>query len=266
MIYTSHTDITSASGRPTASREADEKEKIILRKYHLYAVGICAAIALGAAGCSAGANAETMSGSSVTAEENTEETTVSDTTVVESVTGAIESMEESQPEVPQSVRIYGPVTKMEDGRLSIDNQSGMSTSGEIILNVADDMTYILDAMTGLPVALEDVKDGDTIYAYIGPAMTMSLPPQTTGEVVIGKIPADQKAPEYITAVSMTANADGSWTLVSAAGKEYAVSADCRIMPYLTRQIVSLEDVEQGSNLLVWSDDQNQAQKLVLFAK
>ena len=119
MIYTSHTDITSASGRPTASREADEKEKIILRKYHLYAVGICAAIALGAAGCSAGANAETMSGSSVTAEENTEETTVSDTTVVESVTGAIESMEESQPEVPQSVRIYGPVTKMEDGRLSI---------------------------------------------------------------------------------------------------------------------------------------------------
>ncbi|MFR3752322.1 MAG: hypothetical protein ACLTW9_08340 [Enterocloster sp.] len=37
---------------------------------------------------------------------------MSDTTVVESVTGAIESMEESQPEVPQSVRIYGPVTKM----------------------------------------------------------------------------------------------------------------------------------------------------------
>ena len=65
---------------------------------------------------------------------------------------------------------------------------------------------------------------------------------------------------------MTANADRSSTLMSASAKEYAVSADCRIMPYLTRQIVSLEDVEQGSNLLVWSDDQNHAQKLVLFAK
>ena len=97
-------------------------------------------------------------------------------------------------------------------------------------------------------------------------MTMSLPPQTSGEVIIGKIPADAKAPEYITAKSMTANADGIWTLVSTAGTEYAVSADCRIMPYLTRQIVSLEDVEQGSNLLVWSNDQNQAQKLVLFAR
>ena len=202
MIYTSHTDITSASGRPTAFCEADEKEKIILRKYHLYAVGICAAIALGAAGCSAGVNAETMSGSSVAAEDNTEETTVSDTTVVESVTGAIESMEESQPEVPQSVRIYGPVTKMEDGRLSIDNQSGMSTSGEIILNVADDMTYILDAMTGFPVALEDVKDGDTIYAYIGPAMTMSLPPMTNAVMIFTNLPADAKAPDYVEVKSI----------------------------------------------------------------
>lgn len=135
----------------------------------------------------------------------------------------------------------------------------------MIVNISGD-TLILNGENGYPLEAEKLQAGETVYAYIGPAMTMSLPPQTTGEVIIGKIPADQKAPEYITAVSMTANADGSWTLVSAAGKEYAVSADCRIMPYLTRQIVSLEDVEQGSNLLVWSDDQNQAQKLVLFAK
>ena len=263
MIYTSHTDITSASGRPTASREADEKEKIILRKYHLYAVGICAAIALGAAGCSAGANAETMSGSSVTAEENTEETTVSDTTVVESVTGAIESMEESQPEVPQSVRIYGPVTKMEDGRLSIDNQSGMSTSGEIILNVA----YILDAMTGLPVALEDVKDGDTIYAYIGPAMTMSLPPMTNAVMIFTNLPADAKAPDYVEVKSMVTDAGTSKSVLTAAdGTEFTLAEDCNIFPYLTRNIVTLDDLTQGKKCVVWSDDENTASKIMLFAE
>ena len=267
MIYTSHTDITSASGRPTASREADEKEKIILRKYHLYAVGICAAIALGAAGCSAGANAETMSGSSVTAEENTEETTVSDTTVVESVTGAIESMEESQPEVPKSVRIYGPVTKMEDGRLSIDNQSGMSTSGEIILNVADDMTYILDAMTGLPVALEDVKDGDTIYAYIGPAMTMSLPPMTNAEVIFANIPADAKVPDFVEVKSMITDAATSKSVLTAVdGTEYTLAPDCNIFPYLTRNIVTLDDLTQGRKCVVWSDDDNAAVKIMVFAE
>lgn len=263
MIYTSHTDITSASGRPTASREADEKEKIILRKYHLYAVGICAAIALGAAGCSAGANAETMSGSSVKAEE----TTVSDTTVVESVTGAIESMEESQPEVPQSVRIYGPVTKMEDGRLSIDNQSGMSTSGEIILNVADDMTYILDAMTGLPVALEDVKDGDTIYAYIGPAMTMSLPPMTNAVMIFTNLPADAKAPDYVEVKSMVTDAGTSKSVLTAAdGTEFTLAEDCNIFPYLTRNIVTLDDLTQGKKCVVWSDDENTASKIMLFAE
>ena len=44
-----------------------------------------------------------------------EETTVADT-VVESVTGAIESMEESGTEAPQAIRIFGPVTRTEDGR------------------------------------------------------------------------------------------------------------------------------------------------------
>ena len=165
----------------------------------------------------------------------------------------------------EQASIWGSIISADNGSIDMDCPSGNIYEGEVIVNISGD-TLILDGENGYPLEAEELQAGETVYVYIGPAMTMSLPPQTTGEVVIGKIPADQKAPEYITAVSMTANADGSWTLVSAAGKEYAVSADCRIMPYLTRQIVSLEDVEQGSNLLVWSDDQNQAQKLVLFAR
>lgn len=267
MIYTSHTDITSASGRPTASREADEKEKIILRKYHLYAVGICAAIALGAAGCSASVNAETTTGSSVAAEETKEETTVNDTTVVESVTGAIESMEESQPEIPQSIRIYGPVTKLEDGRLSIDNQSGVSNSGEIILNVSDEETYILDAVSGLPIKLEDIKDGDTIYAYIGPAMTMSLPPMTNADVIFANIPADAKVPDYVEVKSMITDASTSKSVLTALdGTEYTLADDCNIFPYLTRNIVTLDDLTQGRKCVVWADDENSASKIMVFAE
>ena len=251
MIYTSHTDITSAFRQAHGFRQADEKEKIMLRKYHLYAVGICAAIALGAAGCSAGVNAETMADSSVTAEANKEETTMNDTTVVESVTGAIESMEESQPEIPQSIRIYGPVTKMEDGRLSIDNQSGMSTSGEIILNVA----------------LEDVKDGDTIYAYIGPAMTMSLPPMTNAVMIFTNLPADAKAPDYVEVKSMVTDAATSKSVLTATdGTEFTLAEDCNIFPYLTRNIVTLDDLTQGKKCVVWSDDENTASKIMLFAE
>lgn len=161
--------------------------------------------------------------------------------------------------------IWGTIISADGSSIDLDCPAGNVFEGEVIVNVSDD-TLVLDGENGYPVELKDLQAGETVYVYIGPAMTMSLPLQTTGEVVIGKIPADAKAPEYITVKTMTANADGSWSLVSTAGIEYAVSADCSILPYLTRQIVSLEDVEQGSNLLVWSDSENQAQKLVLFAR
>ena len=262
MIYTSHTDNSNALTQGTTY----EKEKIILRKYRLYAAGICAAVVLGVGGCASNASAGTTAATQESKEATKEETTVADT-VVESVTGAIESMEESGPEAPQAIRIFGPVTRTEDGRLSIDNQSGMSTSGEIILNVADDMTYILDAMTGLPVALEDVKDGDTIYAYIGPAMTMSLPPMTNAVMIFTNLPADAKAPDYVEVKFMVTDAATSKSVLTATdGTEFTLAEDCNIFPYLTRNIVTLDDLTQGKKCVVWSDDENTASKIMLFAE
>lgn len=235
-----------------------------MRRYRLYAAGICAAIALGTAGCASNTSAAT---GTTAAQESQEETTMADTTVVESVTGAIESMEESQPEAPQSVRIYGPVTKLEDGRLSIDNQSGMSTSGEIILNVSPESTYILDAVTGLPVKEEDIQGGDTIYVYIGPAMTMSLPPMTNAQIIFANIPADAKVPDYVEVKSMITDASTSKSVLAAAdGTEYTLAPDCNIFPYLTRNIVTLDDLTQGRSCVVWADDENEAVKIMVFAE
>lgn len=261
MIYTSHTDINNALKQGITY----EKEKIILRKYRLYAAGICAAVVLGVGGCASNANAGTTTATQESKEATKEETTVADT-VVESVTGAIESMEESEPEAPQAIRIFGPVTRTEDGRLSIDNQSGVSSSGGIILNVADE-TYILDAVSGLPIKLEDIKDGDTIYAYIGPAMTMSLPPMTNATVIFANIPADAKVPDYVEVKSMITDASTSKSVLTAIdGTEYTLADDCNIFPYLTRNIVTLDDLTQGRKCVVWADDENSAVKIMVFAE
>ena len=257
MIYTSHTDNSNALTQGTTY----EKEKIILRKYRLYAAGICAAVVLGVGGCASNASAGTTAATQESKEATKEETTVADT-VVESVTGAIESMEESGTEAPQAIRIFGPVTRTEDGRLSIDNQSGVSNSGEIILNVSDEETYILDAVSGLPIKLEDIKDGDTIYAYIGPAMTMSLPPMTNAD-----IPADAKVPDYVEVKSMITDASTSKSVLTALdGTEYTLADDCNIFPYLTRNIVTLDDLTQGRKCVVWADDENSASKIMVFAE
>lgn len=241
-----------------------EKEKRILRKYRLYAAGICTVLALGIGGCASnGASAATETRQE-SQEASKEETTEADT-AAESAADNVEDM--NGQDALQSLRIYGPVTKQEDGRLSIDNQSDMSISGEIILNVSEEYTYILDAVTGLPVKEEDIKDGDTIYVYIGPAMTMSLPPMTNADVIFANIPADAKVPDYIEVQSLVTDAATSKSVLTAAdGTEYTVESDCNIFPYLTRNIVTLDDLTQGRKCVVWSDEDNAALQIMVFAE
>ena len=245
----------------TVKNKIEYKEIIQLRKYRLFVISACAAVALGVGGCAA--KTETTP----TGVQQVETTTEATTDVVETVDGTIESMEETQPEAPQSIRIYGTVTRGEDGRLSIDNQSGQSYSGEIVLNISDDETLILDAVSGDPYAADDIKDGDTIYVYIGPAMTMSLPPMTNAVMIFTNLPADAKAPDYVEVKSMVTDAGTSKSVLTAAdGTEFTLAEDCNIFPYLTRNIVTLDDLTQGKKCVVWSDDENTASKIMLFAE
>ncbi len=166
--------------------------------------------------------------------------------------------------VMERYQIWGPVLSVDNGSIRIDNQSGTSFEGEIVLHTSDEETLMLDAVNGFPISLADIQVGQVIYAYIGPAMTMSLPPQTFAQMIIGNIPADYKVPEFITVKSMTWNPDESWTLVSTAGTTYQIPGITPITPYLTRQFVTLADVTEGRELLIWSDAENNGQKLVLF--
>ena len=238
------------------------KGVITLRRYYFYAAAICAAAVIGTSGCAMNTKAENTQAQA----EASQPETVEDTTVVEAVTGPIESMEESSKEEPQPVRIYGPVSHMEDGRLSIDNQSQAGSEGEIILNISRESTLILDAVSGMPLTLEDIRDGETIYVYIGPAMTMSLPPMTNAVVIFAGIPADFKVPDYAEVKSVITDAESSRTVLTAAdGTEYILAEDCDIFPYLTRNIVTLDDLTQGKKVVVWSGNDNTATKIMVFA-
>ena len=164
-----------------------------------------------------------------------------------------------------SIRIWGPVLDAEEGMIRMDNQSQYSSKGEVVLYIDPEHTRVLDAVNGYPVDLGDIQAGETIYAYIGPAMTMSLPPQTTAELVLCQVPADYKVPDYVKVKEMKQQENGDWTLTTVDGDVYPVPADCQISPYLTRNLVTLGDVEESSVCLIWSGESNTAQKIVLFA-
>lgn len=172
-----------------------------------------------------------------------------------------------EPAVDSSrIRIWGPVLGVEDGLIRIDNQSGASYAGEIVLGISDEYSRVLDAVNGFPVGLDDIRVGEFIYAYIGPTMTLSLPPMTTAELVICQIPADFRAPDYVKVRSMQQKADESWTLTATDGTIYQVPSDCEILPYLTRNLVRLDDVTASSDCLVWTDMMGSVRKIVLFSQ
>lgn len=164
-----------------------------------------------------------------------------------------------------SIRIWGPVLRLEDGNLVMDNRSDVSYRGEMVIAVDPESTRILDGENGYPVEVSEINEGEPVFVYIGPAATMSEPPIVNASLILCKIPDDLRVPEQVYVTAMEEQADGSFLLSADNGMQYLVPADCEIMPYLTRNIVTLQDIQAGSSCLVWSDERRTAQKILLFA-
>lgn len=187
--------------------------------------------------------------------------------------------ETAVPEAPAylaPVRVWGRVTKLENGSFLVQNDNQNDPYRKIILHLAE-TTPVVDAVTGLPLDRE-LKDGEVIYAWVGPAMTLSLPPQATAEVVVANIPADFGAPQYyqVAQIKTRGYADKSGPLIAV---EVAVTSglglnieepglritvQAELLPWKTRQIVRLEDLQPGSQFLAWTNSDGVVTRVLLF--
>lgn len=243
-----------------------KKHKIIL------AAGIAASLML-AAGCSnqasAGNNSQAASESQTEAqtEESKQETEseTSEENEAESGENAASEEEGGLADEFASLKIWGTITEVTDNTIVVDNQSEFSSFGEIIFNIDPEETLVLDAVTGFPVELADVQLGD-FEAYLGPVMTMSLPPQTTPYVVVVNITEDAAVPQYVISAKAVEEKDGSQVLTAADGAEYTLAQEVEVLPFLTRNIVKLEDIGENSRCLLWMNTDGLVEKIVLFAE
>ena len=101
-------------------------------------------------------------------------------------------------------------------------------------------------------------------AYLSPVMTMSLPPQTTPEMVIVNIPEDFDAPQYVAAAGPVEETEDGLVLTAGDDTRYVLEEEMEILPYLTKNIVTVEDIEKDSRCLIWLNEENKVEKLVLF--
>ncbi|MDO5350680.1 MAG: hypothetical protein Q4E86_12125 [Lachnospiraceae bacterium] len=163
------------------------------------------------------------------------------------------------------VKLQGTLNEVMDGSFSMNRQFENGYQEEVIVHVDPEQTLILDGVNGFPADLSSVQPGSSIYAYVGPAMTLSIPPQMSAVMVLVDIPQDAAAPEYVTAAgALTEDGQGGYQLTTTDGSLIPVPADCQIIPYLTRQMVRLSDITEGRRCLVWLGADGIAQKIVLF--
>ena len=121
------------------------------------------------------------------------------------------------------------------------------------------------------MAAEDIQDGEMAYVYVSPAMALSYPPQFSAYVILTKIPADYRVPSLEEVKNLTMNEDGSAVVETVSGVTYQVPADCTMVPYLTRNMVYVSSLTEGTNFLVWSEPSQDGQterasKITVFLK
>ena len=200
---------------------------------------------------------------------------IADTSTTEAATAP--AGEETDAAAP--VKVWGSIVSAEGdasaadeqdgasagGMITVDNQSDVSSPGEMIIHIDPAHSVVVDAVNGLPVELSDLEEGESFVAYLGPAMTMSLPPQTTAYAVIVKIPEDFKAPAFVFAAGAVVDTDNGKLLDALGEQDYMLADDVEVLPYRTRNIVTPDDIHDGSRCLIWTDEYDTVTKLVLFA-
>ncbi len=170
------------------------------------------------------------------------------------------------------VRAWGKVTKLESGSLLLRTDDETALHKEIVVHLPEGVPCV-DAVTGLPMDMSKVKDGDTLYAWVGNAMTMSLPPQTSALIVVGNIPADYKVPEFYKVIGTDqtvmpaiypAPERTEVNLPVAGGETLTIPVSAQFTPWLTRQMVTVDNLVPGSQILVWKDKDGRVEKVLLL--
>lgn len=157
----------------------------------------------------------------------------------------------AQQHLPDLVRAQGTVS-VDGDRILVTNHNEWAEYPEIVLNVAED-TLILNAVDGSAMAVEDLREGEYVYAYVSPAMTRSLPPIATAAVILAAIPADYGVPAY-SVVEQVNVWEGHTSVLMSDNVDYSLS-DTELLagPGFDGETVTLDDITPGCGLLAWYD-------------
>ena len=222
---------------------------------------VCAFLILAAAACSnknktneTAAELETPAAKEPQTEDKALETSPADEPAIEE--------EDNDYFTDTPVGAYGTIKSIdaESGEIMIaaavsGNDSSVDPE-DIIYHTADGVP-VIDAVSGLPVALQEIAEGSTVYVWSSEAMTLSLPAQTNLQALVVNIPQDTAAPQYIVVKGIEWSKDDvTLSFTDHSGRTWTADSETRISPYRTKQVVSLDDIKKGTRLFIWPSSDN----------
>lgn len=169
--------------------------------------------------------------------------------------GAAGTAQEDRAERPP---LKGTLDRLENGALILKDERAQ----EIVIHLPE-RTPVVNGRTGEPAQLEDLKQGEALWIYAAPAMTLSLPPQCAAELIL-TAPAEDVSLVYGTVAAVERVSASAITLMTRAGRTLTVAAETETRPYLTRERVTFRDLIPGVRFLAWLEG-NTAKRVLRFA-
>lgn len=175
------------------------------------------------------------------------------TTLATSIAAFAQAPEEENPafiSAPSySNQLQGEATvkqPFKDGQLLVE------VDGMDIALIISEKTLIIDSKTGLPASLENLKASDKIFVYYSAAMTRSLPPQSQAIAIVTQIQENTSHAELFTVGEIISREDGQVRALNQEGSLIVTFLEENpLTPFKTKQIVTIEDIQAGTQLFIW---------------
>lgn len=139
-------------------------------------------------------------------------------------------------------------------KLNEDKQLTVKVDDQtIVLNLGAE-TLFIDANTGIPSSLKDIKVGDALYVYYSAAMTRSLPPQSSAVAIVTGVEKDKTIPKLMTVKEIVDSKENQIRFLNTdEDMIVTILKDNPITPFKTKQNVTFKDIQAGSKVFVWYD-------------
>lgn len=156
-----------------------------------------------------------------------------------------------------TLTLAGTITQLDDESdiVYITEQGGNTDDPTASVGAVEvDDCIIIDGQTGQEIDDDMLSVGDSVTAFIGYAMSRSIPPQAPCYAIITNVPTDGTGVTYVRALEVSSESDAISVLNQNADMFITIPQTLGIEVFDENgQTLSPSDIKPGSRMVVWYD-------------